>query len=347
MNTQIIGGFFTILFFLVVLSYYILILIPRRKTDTGIIPGSLSIIIPAHNEGPFLQECITSVLGADFTGTKEVLVVDDGSSDNTYTIAHSFKKQGVRTIRTRHSGKSASMNLALAHARGELIAIIDGDSIIHQDALSEMAKAFRNPVVVGACGVVKVKNRKTPLGVWLHLELLYNSLIRSLSAKVNANITTPGPLSMYRKKELDALGGFSTEGFSEDQDIAIRLIRAGHHIDFVDTAVAETNMPLTPKEFLRQRTRYARGAVNILRRHLKLSKNLIDIYTMPLFFFSYLQSIIMSSITLCQVTSGYYIYFFAKGMYLNRYVIKFFFDWFSILGFVQWVVGIFRGTVPL
>ena len=60
--------------------------------------------------------------------------------------------------------------------------------------------------------------------MWFHIEQLYNSLIRLLFSKINANVTTPGPLSVYRKKELMDAGGFSTEGFSEDVDITIRLI---------------------------------------------------------------------------------------------------------------------------
>jgi len=158
--------------------------------------------------------------------------------------------------------------------------------------------------------------------MWVHIEQLYNSLIRLLFSKIHANVVTPGPLSMYRRKEIMELGGFSTKGFSEDIDIAIRLIRKGYKIGFAENAVAETNMPYDVKGFLRQRTRFARGILNIFKRHMQLNTTIIDLYTLPLFLFAYIQAIIMGSFTIYHLSTGYFTYFVSKGIFINFFCSK-------------------------
>jgi len=213
--------------------------------------------------------------------------------------------------------------------------------------LQEITKEVEGKNVVAASCVIKVRNRNKFICMWVHIEQLYNSLMRHILSKVNANIVTPGPLSIYRKKELLDVGGFSTKGFSEDLDITIRLIRKGYTVGFARKALAETNMPYRTKEFLRQRTRFARGMINIFKRHLSLNKTLIDLYTLPIFLFTYIQAIVMGSFTIYQIVSGYITYFFSKGIYFSLPVLKFFFEWLSIVGFVKWALNAAVGNIPL
>ncbi|MBW2992578.1 glycosyltransferase family 2 protein [Candidatus Woesearchaeota archaeon] len=304
--------------------------------------------MPAHNEEMYIEEAIKSVLRAKFNGKKEIIVVDDGSKDRTAEIAGRFaKKKLIKLVRTKHSGKSASMNKALKIAKGELIAIVDGDSYIHENGLAEVALEVSRNDVAAACCPVRVRNRNRLICMWLHLVEVYFSLIRRLYTKVNGNITTPGPLSVYRAKELKEIGGFSTEGFSEDADVAIRLIRKGHKIGFAEKTIAETNMPHTFKWIFYQRVRFARGLVNLLKKHMQLNTAIIDIYTLPIFLFTYIQSIIMGSLTLYQIISGYITYFASQGVYFNQYVVKFFFEWLSMFGFINWTIRVLSGQDPL
>lgn len=347
MNFLHIPTLLTTIFLAIILSYYMLLILPRKKPEIHKKFSSITVIIPAHNEEMYVGEAIESVIKAKFNGVKEIIVVDDGSIDKTAEIARKFEKQGVKLIRTKHSGKADSMNRAIKIAKGELIAIVDGDSYIHENALAEMAQEVSRKNIVAACCPVRVRNRNKFICMWLHIVEIYFSLIRGLFAKINANITTPGPLSIYRKKELVDVGGFSTDGFSEDADIAIRLIRKGHKIGFSEKAIAETNMPHTPKWFFLQRVRFARGLVKLLKKHMQLNTAMIDIYTLPIFLFGYLQSIIMGSLTIYKIFSGYTTYFASQGIYLNRWVLKFFFEWLSMFGFANWTIRVFTGQDPL
>lgn len=339
-------GLFTVLFFLVLLSYYVLFFIRQRKADYHRKFSSVTVIVPARNEDEYIKACIESIQRARFDGEKQIIVVDDASKDKTAAIVK--RCTDVMLLRNkRHMGKSYGINSALKHASGDLTAIVDGDSTIREDALAQLAMEVARKGHIGATGVVRAANRFRFLNVWVHLELLYSSLIRALFAKVNANVVTPGALSMYRTQQLRELGGFSTEGFSEDMDIAIRMIRNGHRLGYSEDAISDTNMPPDWKGFLRQRTRIARGLINILKRHMRLNRTVIDLYTLPLFLFNYLQAVIMGTITIYQIVSGYITYFAGQGVWLSLEVAKFFFEWFSIVGFAKWSYAVLLGSEPL
>ena len=126
-----------------------------------------------------------------------------------------------------------------------------------------------------------------------------------------------------------------------------QLIRKGYKIGFSEKAVAETNMPYDLKGFLRQRARFASGILKIFRKHLQLNNAIIDIYTLPLFLFSYVQAVILGSFTIYQIVSGYITYFASKSIYFSLEVLRFFFDWLSIIGFIKWTASVISGATPL
>jgi cellulose synthase/poly-beta-1,6-N-acetylglucosamine synthase-like glycosyltransferase len=305
----------------------------------------ISILIPARNEARFIKDTIESALRAKFNGEKEIILIDDSSTDNTYKIA---KKYPITILKTKtHSGKALSLNLGLSRAKGDLIAVMDADSVIHEDALLHAYKYLKSKEIVGVTSTIKVKNRKNFLGMWLHIEQLYNSLLRSFFSKINANIVTPGPLSIYKKKALLNVGRFQTKGYSEDVDIAVKLIRTGKRIDVSEISIAETNMPVSIKGFIKQRTRFAKGWVHILKRHLQLNKTTIDLYSFPMVLFWFVQAVIMAIFISSQIFSGYITYFLSKGTIINFYVVNYFFEWFSIIGIVKWIYNIVIGNTVL
>lgn len=335
----------TACFLLFVLSYYVLLFIPRRLPPREKRYRSVSVIIPAHNEEERIETCVRRILDEPFDGTKEVFVLDDGSRDKTATVARAIP--GITFISKAHTGKADTINLALKKATGDAIVIVDGDSYTEHGSLQRMVDAVGLEGVGAATCAVKVVNRKTVLGVWLHLEQLYNSLMRRLFCKLNMNAVTPGPLSAFRADALRSIDGFSTDGLSEDADVTIRMVHAGHRVVFVDGAASGTIMPVTLKGFFRQRMRFIRGMVHLLKKHLRLSTLLLDIYTLPLLFFTYVQAVVMGSITIWRIAHDYYIYFAAKGTYIGWPVLEFFFNWLSLVGFARWAYSIAAGLEPL
>jgi glycosyltransferase involved in cell wall biosynthesis len=99
----------------------------------------ISVITPAYNVGSYIGEAIDSVLRQSFRDF-EYIIVDDGSTDDTATIASRGMSSDprIRVIQSDHSGASAARNLGLSHARGEFIAFLDGDDRWHSEFLREL-----------------------------------------------------------------------------------------------------------------------------------------------------------------------------------------------------------------
>lgn len=343
---EIINLIFTFIFTLILLSYFILLFYKRKKKPKEKEFNSITVIIPVHNEEKYIQECIKSVKDANFKGIKKIIVVNDGSIDNSKKLIEEVLDKEDIFLNFNHQGKSKSINKALELVETDLIAIVDGDSTIEKNSLNILKEEIEQENVSAVTTVVKVKNTNKFICLWLHLEQLYNSLIRDIQSKINANITTPGPLSLYRTKDIKKIGGFSIKRYSEDVDITIRLIRLGKKVVFSNKTFSSTNMPYTFKEFSRQRKRFCKGMINMFTKHLRFNKLAIDIYTFPILLFTYLQAVIMGSLTLFNIITGYNQYFFQKGIFFNVDVLRFFLDWLSITGFINWTIRILSFQEP-
>ncbi len=335
------------IFLLFVCSYYVLLFWPRKKGKLASPYKDITIIVPAHNEQKHIAECLAALKAARWKGTKRIIVVDDGSSDDTFRIA---KQHGVTVLRQPHTGKAAALNRALVLVKSPLVAVVDADSVIDENALIETAKRFYAEHVGAVCAVISVRDNKNPIGIWLHLEQLYGALVRSLLSKINANIVAAGPLTTFRTSALRKIKGFSVDGYSEDVDIAIRLQEARYRVEFADKARVGTYMPRTWKGIVAQRRRFARGWVNIFQKHTKVEASLLRLYALPLALFSYFQAVILAPIIVYSFLNGYITYFVDKDIYVSWLVVRYLLNWFTGVGLIEWMYRLFSGaeawTVP-
>lgn len=330
--------------FLITLSYYVLLFLKPKPKKIEKTFNSLTVVIPCHNEESYIEACITSVQKATFSGLKEILVMDDGSTDTSGKIVAAMP--GVTLIKRPHGGKAAALNAALAIATGDLVAVIDGDSEVAINTLEEMKRQLELENTVATSCPNMVKNRQSHVLRWLHIEQLYTALLRSAMVKLNANAINSGMASMFRKKELIDCGGFSELGLTEDVDVAVRLIQKGHQVSFAEGTYAYTNMPTNLPALFRQRIRWMRGQLTVIQKHARLKPSWLDCYTIPLILFSYLQALIMGFFTLVKIATGYNEYFLSHGVIFSLDVALFIFNWISIAGLLQWTLGFFTGANP-
>ena len=134
----------------------------------------ITIIVPAYNEESGIQRTLDSLIEADYPH-KQLIVVDDGSTDQTYAVASryvnkSFMSNTISLIRKRNGGKSSALNYALRFSKGDVLVIVDADSIIERNALKELVKEFQqsynnNNNVVGfvpnALNLLELRRTKT------------------------------------------------------------------------------------------------------------------------------------------------------------------------------------------
>lgn len=119
------------------------------------IAGKLSVIIPIYNSGRYLRQCLDSVLSQDVPDM-EVLLVDDGSTDNSPDICYAYAKtnHAVHYLHKNNGGVSSARNVGLEHAQGEYITFVDSDDEVLAGSYRQMLAAFAEPRVdLVCCGI--------------------------------------------------------------------------------------------------------------------------------------------------------------------------------------------------
>ena len=189
--------------------------------------------------------------------------MNDGSSDGTSKIAHALRKdyKSLRVIDKKNGGKASALNVGIEHARGEMVACMDADSMVDKRALKQMVGYFRDTEVAAVTSSMKVSNRERALGKAQAAEYLLNIFLRKILTFMDALPVTPGPFSIYRKSVVQRLGGFEGDNLVEDMDMAFKLHSHGYKIETSTRARVWTICPDTLRGVYPQRVRWYRGLV--------------------------------------------------------------------------------------
>jgi cellulose synthase/poly-beta-1,6-N-acetylglucosamine synthase-like glycosyltransferase len=227
----------------------------------------ISIIVPAHNEEECIEGTLETLLEIDYP-RKEIIVVDDGSTDKTYEIATRYIPKGVKVVHRRQGGKWAALNYGLICSRGEIIVTIDADSLISRTALTEIAKRFQDPKVMAVCGNVKVLNRNNFLTKCQALEYITDINIAKRAFDVVGSVmVVPGVLGAFRREALVSTGKYDPDTVTEDFDTTLKTLKIGGVVQTCKHAYAYTEAPETLGGFYKQRLRWYRGSVQVLTKH--------------------------------------------------------------------------------
>jgi cellulose synthase/poly-beta-1,6-N-acetylglucosamine synthase-like glycosyltransferase len=240
--------------------------VSRRNDPTPIHQFSVSVIIPTFNGGSGLGRTIAS-LHRQTLRPAEIIVVDDGSTDDTRAVAKRARELGLIDTVVCHGtrcGRSAAINAAARFARGDLIFTVDADTVFEPTALQRLAAAFDDPRVAGASCNIAISNERD--SIWTGLQsveyLMSISAGKSILDVAGAIACLSGACSMYRRDVFVQQGGMDV-GPGEDLEFSLRLRRLGHLIRFVPEAWAETDGPVSAVGLLRQRARWDRDALRI------------------------------------------------------------------------------------
>lgn len=231
----------------------------------------VSVLIPAYNEEKNLAATITSVARSTHEQI-EILVIDDGSKDNTRAIAEATAQtitQPLTYLYKPNGGKASALNVGLAHASHNVVVAIDGDTIIHPDAISHLAIHFHDPQVGGVAGRVCAITNHRLLGWFQDIEYTVSQNIEkeAFYAAWGSIAVIPGAIGAWRKKAVQAVGGYSDDTLTEDQDLTLALHGAGYAIRYERHAIAYTEVPLQLKSFAKQRFRWSFGTVQCLWKY--------------------------------------------------------------------------------
>jgi cellulose synthase/poly-beta-1,6-N-acetylglucosamine synthase-like glycosyltransferase len=238
----------------------------RRSNRMPAGDASVSVIIPTFNGGSGLGPSIVS-LQRQTLRPVEIIVVDDGSTDETRAVGEGAPALGLVDMVICHGtrcGRSAAINAAARFASGDLLLTVDADTVFEPTAVARLAAAFSDPRVAGASCNISINNERESL--WTGLQsveyLMSISAGRSILDVVGAIACLPGACSMYRRETFIRQGGLDV-GPGEDLEYSLRLRRLGHLIRFVPDAWAETAGPSSGISLLRQRARWDRDALRV------------------------------------------------------------------------------------
>lgn len=234
---------------------------------------SISLIVAGLNEGDSLRGTLQRLWG---TYPKlQLIVVDDGSTDNMAAVARQFaiEHPGVIVISKRRGGKSSAMNAGLACATGEVTIVLDADSELAPNALWEIVQPLEDPRVGAVSGNVRVrnfsKNLLTRLQAFEYLRSVF--LGRMVTSRLGILGIVSGAFGAFRTSLLKQMGGWDV-GPGEDEDMVLRIRKLGFKIEFIPHADCFTDVPESWKVLTKQRRRWEWAVVTFeSRKHIDMA----------------------------------------------------------------------------
>ena len=229
----------------------------------------VSVIVPAYNEEKVIDRTINSLLASTYKDF-EIIVVDDGSPDNTSQVVREKYRNNpkVALYTKENGGKASALNHGWHLAQGEIIVALDADTVFTPTTISALVRRFADKEVGAVAGNAKVGNRLNIVTKWQALEYITSqNFDRRAFSSLNCITVVPGSVGAWRRSVLEETGGFSSETLAEDQDLTIQVCKLGYKIGYEEDAIGLTEAPDTFRGLAKQRFRWAYGTLQCMWKH--------------------------------------------------------------------------------
>ena len=234
----------------------------------------VTILIPAHDEAYGIRESIESALATDYAN-KEIIVIDDGSKDDTYLIAYQFAKKGlIKLIHrdTASGSKATALNYGTNYATGDYMVCMDGDTKLDKNALKNSIPHFNDDGVVALSGNVEivsgddgVNNTVTNLQKYEYMVAI--ELGRRFTSFFGILLVISGAFGIFKKNLFTGVHTFDNDTLTEDFDLTLKFRKSKGVIRFVGNSIAYTYCPNTFSAWIKQRNRWAYGQFQTLLKN--------------------------------------------------------------------------------
>jgi cellulose synthase/poly-beta-1,6-N-acetylglucosamine synthase-like glycosyltransferase len=283
-------------------------------------PPLVSVIVPAYNEALTIVESVRALLALDYE-SREVVVVNDGSSDGTLQVLkrtfqllpapvayvqpllsepvrgiyRSVLEPSLVVIDKGKGGKSDAINAGINAASGQLVLMVDADTVLAPDGLSRaVLPFFEDPRTVAVAGNVAIANGcrfergqladvlmpRSWLARFQIVEYMRSFLLfRAACASLNAITVISGAFGLFRRDAVIAVGGYDRSAIGEDIDLTLRLQqfyrrrRQPFRIAFDPFPLCSTQVPEDLSSLRAQRCRWRRGLLETLWGHRRMMGN--------------------------------------------------------------------------
>ena len=233
-------------------------------------PG-VTILVPAYNEASVIDVNVGAARAVDYPDL-EILVLDDGSTDETVSVATAAAAgdERVEVLRdTVNRGKAERLNLGFGRARNELIVVTDADTHLHPLAIKLLvSRILHSPKIAAVAGAPHVTNRRNLLAALQSLEAAsIIGLSRRTQALGGRMPVVAGVLGIFRREPVLEVGGYDGRMATEDIELTWRLLMAGWLTSYEPNALVGMQVPSNLSSLWRQRRRWARGQGEVLHEH--------------------------------------------------------------------------------
>ncbi|MEM2111270.1 MAG: glycosyltransferase [Candidatus Bathyarchaeia archaeon] len=284
----------------------------RKKTEKRLSLPTISIVVPVKNEEKVIGRLLDALVRLDYPPEKkEIILVEDGSTDRTSEICKSYAQQYPKIVNYFHrvtsKGKPSALNFGFKHAKGEIVAVFDSDNVPEHDVLMKAVKYFEDPSVAAVQGTTCVINADQNMltkfvsyeeAVWLKNYLQGKDIL-------NLFVPLTGSCQFIRKDVAVEVGLWDEDALAEDLEMSARITEKGYNIRFAPEIVSWQEAPSKLSQLIKQRVRWFRGYMEVAVKYGRFLKKmekktfdaeitLIGPYVLASFLLSYFASIYIS-----------------------------------------------------
>jgi biofilm PGA synthesis N-glycosyltransferase PgaC len=231
----------------------------------------VTILVAAFNEANSIASSLRSIFLQDYEGGIHVIVINDGSTDNTLQTVTDLllEHSNLEVIDLqKNGGKAAALNQGLTQCKTDIVITIDADSYILKDGVRHLVGRYlSDPINTRAvAGEILIRNSRdnwiTKAQEWDYF--LGIATIKRIQSLFQGTLVAQGAFSLYDKKTVLALGGWP-EMVGEDIVLTWKILDAGYRVGHAENALAFTDCPNTLRKFVNQRRRWSRGLMEAFK----------------------------------------------------------------------------------
>jgi len=227
----------------------------------------ISVIIPAYNESKNILSAIKSSLKVNYPRNKlEIIIVDDGSDDDTYRQAKKIQGKTVKVFTKKHSGKAKTVNYGIKKSTGEIIMILDADTFPDKNCFKNIVGYFGDPKIMAALPAIKILRQKNIIEKFQVIEYSIMALLKKTFFFMGSMNCTPAG-AFIRKKFIKKYGGFATDTLTEDFEMGLKIQSKNYQVAQSLESHVYTIVPNNLRKLIRQRVRWSYGTLTNISKY--------------------------------------------------------------------------------
>jgi poly-beta-1,6-N-acetyl-D-glucosamine synthase len=306
---------------------------------------TVTVVVPAHNEGKIILKTLESLHASDYPKNKmDIIVVDDGSTDDTSNIVRQFtaqlnryetvstlvtdpvsqkvtrvlKRRRVPTFKTIlvtqvNGGKAEALNNGLRnYAKGKLVMCLDADSLVDKDMVKNSVAYFRDRRTAALASNVIIMEDGSVLSLVQRFEYLISYHMKKAQTVLNVEYIIGGIGSVFRRSILSQVDFYDTNTMTEDIDLTMKIIATGNkkrRVVFAADALTYTEAVPTFKSLIRQRFRWKYGRMQTFLKNPGIFFNTNKKYSKQLTWLMLPYAILQETLFLAEpIVVGYIFY---------------------------------------